>query len=119
MTNLLVRLFVKQREELHLPAVRRAYGTLAAVVLFALKLIAGVLSGMLSIRADAVNNLSDAGSSIISLVSFRISAKPADREHPFGHARIEYVASMIVSFLILLIGVELIKGSTVGWCDTW
>ena len=118
MTNLLVRLFVKQREELHLPAVRRAYGTLAAVVgillnllLFAIKLIAGVLSGMLSIRADAVNNLSDAGSSIISLVSFRISAKPADREHPFGHARIEYVASMIVSFLILLIGVELIKGS--------
>lgn len=75
------------------------------------KFIVGVLSGALSVQADAVNNLSDAGSQIISLVSFRIAARPADREHPFGHARIEYVASMIVSFAILLVGWELLTGS--------
>ena len=99
-------------------AKRERYGTLSAVIgigvnllLFAGKLTAGILSGSVSVRADAVNNLSDAGSSVISLVSFKISAKPADRDHPFGHARIEYVASLIVSVLILLIGVELVKGS--------
>ena len=99
-------------------AKRERYGTLSAVIgigvnllLFAGKLAAGILSGSVSVRADAVNNLSDAGSSVISLVSFKISAKPADRDHPFGHARIEYVASLIVSVLILLIGVELVKGS--------
>ena len=118
MTELLARLFIKDHKNTRHPAVRRAYGTLCAivgillnVVLFAIKLVAGTLSGSLSIRADAMNNLSDAGSSVISLVSFKISAKPADHDHPFGHARIEYVASMIVSFLIMLIGVELCKGA--------
>lgn len=118
MTELLSRLFVKQHDDVSNPRVRRAYGTLASVVgivlnllLFAAKFAVGTLFGSVSITADAINNLSDAGSQIISLISFRISAKPADREHPFGHARIEYVASMIVSFLILLIGVELLKES--------
>ena len=118
MTKLLIRLFVKNRDDLKNPAVRAAYGTLSGIVgivvnliLFAAKFIVGTLSGSIAITADAVNNLSDAGSSIISLVTFRISAKPADREHPFGHARIEYVSSMIVSFLILLIGYELITSS--------
>lgn len=118
MTNLLIRLFIKNRNDLKNPAVRAAYGTLSGIVgivvnliLFAAKFIVGTLSGSIAITADAVNNLSDAGSSIISLVTFRISAKPADREHPFGHARIEYVSSMIVSFLILLIGYELITSS--------
>lgn len=118
MINLLTRLFVKNSEDVKSPTVRRAYGTMASVVgilanvlLFVIKFIAGTLSGSISIRADAVNNLSDAGSSVISLVSFKISAKPADRDHPFGHARIEYVASMIVSFLILFVGVELVRGS--------
>lgn len=118
MTNLLSRLFIKNYRDVSAPRVRRSYGTLASVVgiilnviLFAAKFCVGTLFGSVSITADAVNNLSDAGSQIISLISFRISAKPADREHPFGHARIEYVASMIVSFLILLIGVELIKES--------
>lgn len=99
-------------------AKRERYGTLSAAIgigvnllLFAGKLTAGILSGSVSVRADAVNNLSDAGSSVIALVSFKISAKPADRDHPFGHARIEYVASLIVSVLILLIGAELVKGS--------
>ncbi len=118
MTSLLTKLFIKNRDEVELPRVRRAYGTLVSIVsmvwniiLFAAKFTVGTLTGSVSITADAVNNLSDAGSQVISLISFRISAKPADREHPFGHARIEYVASMIVSFLVLLIGVELFKES--------
>ena len=118
MTELLSRLFVRDRDRVNDPRVRRAYGTMSAVVgilanvLLALfKLLAGALSGSIAIVADAVNNLSDAGSQVISLISFKISAKPADRDHPFGHARIEYVASMIVAFLILTVGVELFKQS--------
>jgi cation diffusion facilitator family transporter len=118
MIDLLTKIFVKNKDNVKDPVVRRAYGTLASVVgillnvlLAAAKLLAGTLSGSISIRADAINNLSDAGSSVISLFSFKLSAKPADRDHPFGHARMEYVASMIVSFLILFIGVELIRGA--------
>lgn len=118
MTNLLIRLFIKNREAVTSPSVRRAYGTMVSIVsmivnilLFAAKFTVGTLAGSVSITADAVNNLSDAGSQIISFISFRISAKPADREHPFGHARIEYIASMIVSFFILLIGFELLRES--------
>lgn len=117
MTNLICRLFLRGRDPSTAEG-RRAWGTATAVVgiilnilLSAGKFTVGMLSGSLSIRADAVNNLSDAGSQIISLVSFRIAARPADREHPFGHARIEYVASMIVSFAILLVGWELLSGS--------
>ena len=118
MQNLLIRLFVKDRDNVRSPIVRRAYGKLVSTVgillnllLAAFKLLAGLLTGSIAISADAVNNLSDAGSSVISLISFKIAAKPADRDHPFGHARIEYVASMIVAFLILLIGVDLVKDS--------
>ena len=118
MTDLLSRIFVKNHTKTSDPRVRRGYGTLVSVtgillnlLLFVAKFVVGTLYGSIAITADAVNNLSDAGSQIISLISFRISAKPADREHPFGHARIEYVASMIVSFLILLIGFDLFKES--------
>lgn len=118
MTKLLCRLFVKDGENVKDARVRRAYGTLCSVVgivlnlvLFFGKFTVGVLSGSLSIRADAVNNLTDALSQLISLVSFRIAAKPADRDHPFGHARMEYVASMIVSMLILIIGYQLFRDS--------
>ena len=118
MIRLLTKLFVKNAEDVENPAVRSAYGTMVSVtcillnlLLSAAKFLAGALVGSIAIRADAVNNLSDAGSSLVSLISFKISAKPADRDHPFGHARIEYVASMIVSFLILFVGVELVKGS--------
>jgi cation diffusion facilitator family transporter len=118
MTEFLVRRFVKNRENIRDPQVRRQYGMLSSItgiilnlLLFLSKFVVGTLFGSVSIVADAVNNLSDAGSQIISMISFRISAKPADREHPFGHARIEYVASMIVSFLILLIGLELLRES--------
>lgn len=82
-------------------------GILGNLLLALMKLIVGLLAGSVAIIADALNNLSDAGSAIVTLVSFRMAAKPADRDHPFGHARIEYIASMIVSFLILLVGSEL------------
>ena len=118
MTDLLCRLFIKNHTEVSNPDVRRRHGTLVSTVgiLFNLllclgKMLAGALSGSVSIVADALNNLSDAGAQIISLISFKLSAKPADRDHPFGHARIEYVASMAVSFLIILIGFELLKSS--------
>ena len=118
MIELLSRLFVRGYKEPKDPAVRARYGTMVAVVcilanilLSVGKFLVGLLLGSIAITADAVNNLSDAGSSLVGLVSFRISAKPADRDHPFGHARIEYVASMIVSFLILLVGFELFRSS--------
>ena len=118
MTELLSKLFVKNHKNTTDPIVRSAYGTMVSIIgillnalLFAAKFTVGTLCGSVAISADAVNNLSDAGSQLISLITFRIASKPADREHPFGHARIEYVASMIVSFLILYIGVELLKES--------
>ena len=114
MTELLSKLFVKNYQSPDTPSVRKNYGTMASIVgiavnilLSALKLFAGIITASVAITADALNNLSDAGASGISLISFKLSAKPADREHPFGHARIEYIASMIVSFLILLVGFEM------------
>lgn len=116
MLSLIGRLFIKNGNDVTNPKVRRAWGTLASVfgivmnlVLFAAKFTVGTLLGTVAIRADAINNLSDAGASAVSLISFKISAKPADREHPFGHARIEYIASLVVSFFILFIGVELVR----------
>lgn len=124
MTQLLCKLFVKNHQNVTDPKVRGAYGVMVSVVgillnllLFGAKFLVGMLFGAVSIVGDAINNLSDAGSSLISLISFRISSKPADREHPFGHARIEYVTSMIVSFLVLLIGVELLKESVAKILD--
>ena len=118
MTSLLIKLFIKSPHATHSPAVRRAYGTLASTVGIILNLLlavgkftVGLLFGAIAVQADALNNLSDAGSQIISLITFKVAAKPADRDHPFGHARIEYVASMVVSFMILLIGWELLSGS--------
>lgn len=118
MTQLLCKLFIKDGERTADPVVRRRYGTLVSIVgilvnllLCAGKMVAGIMTGAVSITADAVNNLSDAASQIVSLISFKLSAKPADRDHPFGHARIEYVASMAVSFLVLLVGFELLKSS--------
>ena len=118
MLTLLAKLFVKNKDRVSSPAVRSAWGLLVSLysiflnlLLFGVKFLASVLAGSLAMQADAINNLSDAGSSVVSLISFKISAKPADRDHPFGHERIEYVASMIVSFLILFVGIELVRGS--------
>ena len=118
MTEFLCKLFVKDRENIKSSAVRRAYGTLVSVVGIIMNLLVavgkitvGLIFGAISLAGDGINNLSDAGSQIISLVSFKLAAKPADRDHPFGHARIEYVASMIVSFFVLLVGWNLLRES--------
>ena len=118
MISLLVKLFYGGMDMSDEKAVRRAYGTACSgagigfnVLLFAGKLIAGMLSGSVAIVSDAFNNLSDAGSSIISLVGFKLSSKKSDPQHPFGHGRLEYISGLCVSFLIILMGVELGKAS--------
>ena len=118
MSDLLVRHFVKDWEYPDNPEVRRQYGRLGSVVgilvnllLSMGKLVTGALSGSVAITADGVNNLSDAGSSVVSLVSFRLAARPADADHPYGHARYEYLASMGVAVIILLLGIELARDS--------
>lgn len=118
MINLLCRLFVKNHTDLKSPDVRRAYGTMVSVIGIVLnllislgKLTVGILFASLSVAADAINNISDAGTSLLALVGFRISAKPADRDHPFGHARMEYIISLAVSFLILMVGIDLLRDS--------
>ncbi len=103
---------VKARERCGL--ITSIVGVFINVLLAAIKLAAGLLSGSIAIVADALNNLSDAGASVVTFFSFKISSKPADRDHPFGHARFEYVCSMIVSFLILLVGFELMVESVSG-----
>lgn len=120
MTNFLIRTFIKDRENTADLHVRTAYGKLSGtvgivvnVLLFFAKLIAGMLTGSVSITADAVNNLADASSAIVSLLGFKMAAKPADPEHPYGHARYEYLAGLAVAVLILIIGVDLMK-SAVG-----
>ncbi|MBR5485104.1 MAG: cation transporter [Oscillospiraceae bacterium] len=118
MTELLIRKLVKNHEQVKDPAVRAAYGTAAVavgivtnLVLFAGKITVGLLFSSVSIIADAVNSLSDAGSSLITLVGVKISAKPADPDHPYGHERAEYICGFLVSLVILLLGIELCKGS--------
>ncbi len=118
MTKFLIKLFVKNSEQTDKKEVRTSYGKLAGavgivcnVILFAVKLIVGLLSGSVSITADAVNNLADASSSIFSLLGFKLAAKPADADHPYGHARYEYLSGLMVAVLIMVIGVELLKGS--------
>ncbi len=118
MTQLLLRLFVPGHDDLSQPMVRSAIGKLAGtvgiicnIILFAGKLLAGLLSGSVSIIADAMNNLSDASSSIITLIGFRLAEKPADEDHPYGHARYEYLAGLAVAAIIVIIGFELAKTS--------
>lgn len=118
MTKLLLRLFVKNYRNTDDPKVRGAYGRLAGLVglvcnllLFAGKLVAGTLAGSVSVTADAVNNLSDASSSLVTLFGFKLAERPADEEHPYGHARMEYLSGLLVAVLILVIGVELAKSS--------
>ena len=118
MIRLLARWLIPDRENVTSPAVRRAYGTLCGVVgivlnilLFAGKLFAGQLSGSIAVTADAFNNLSDAGSSVVTLLGFRLAGKKPDSDHPFGHGRMEYVSGLVVAGLILLMGAELVKTS--------
>lgn len=118
MFHLLSKLFIKNYEDYTDPNVRQSYGILAGAVgillnflLFAAKALAGLLSRSIAITADAFNNLSDAGSSVITLIGFRLSGQEADSDHPYGHGRIEYLSGLIVAAIILLMGVELIKSS--------
>lgn len=115
MTGLLIKLFIKNGEDIKSQSVRVAYGNLGSAVgivcnllLFAVKLTAGILAGSMAIIADGLNNLSDMGSSVISMIGFRLSSKPADSDHPFGHGRMEYLSAFTVSVLILVVGVELL-----------
>ena len=118
MITFLASLFIKDRRNYDSPAVRQAYGVLSGAVgiglnilLFLGKWIAGTLSGSIAITADAFNNLSDAGSSIITLIGFRLSGQAPDPEHPFGHGRMEYISGLLVSVAILVMGFELICSS--------
>lgn len=118
MTQLLIRLFIKRPEDTKDPVVRTAYGNLASIVGMACnillclgKLTAGTLFGSIAIMADALNNLSDASSNIVSLIGFRLASKAPDAEHPYGHARYEYLAGLVVSVTILAIGLSLGKES--------
>ena len=118
MNELLFKLFIKDYNDVKKPQVREAYGKLAGMVgvisnlfLCAIKVIAGVLSASISIIADGINNLSDATSSIITLVGFKLAALPEDEDHPYGHARSEYLAGLIVSIIIIFVGLSLGKSS--------
>ena len=118
MVTLLAGIFIKDKENTSSPEVRQAYGMLTGIVgiflnicLFAGKFIAGTISSSISITADAFNNLSDAGSSFVTLIGFKLAGAKPDPDHPFGHGRIEYVSGLIVSGVILLMAFELIKNS--------
>ena len=118
MISLLAKWFISRREQAEDGAVRRAWGALCGFVgialnllLFAGKLASGALSGSIAVTADAFNNLSDAGSSVVTLLGFRLAGKKPDSDHPFGHGRMEYVSGLVVAGLILLMGAELAKTS--------
>lgn len=118
MAGLLIKLFKRKGADDKSVAGREKYGKFSAVTglicnvfLFFIKLTAGILSSSVSVVADAVNNLSDSGSCLVTLFGFKLSSKPADKEHPFGHGRIEYMSGFIVAVVIILVGVELLKTS--------
>ncbi len=118
MTKLLIRMFVKNRDDVKDPAVRTIYAALSSftgivlnLLLFIGKLLIGIFSNSVATVADAFNNLTDAGSSVITLIGFRLSSKPVDPEHPHGHGRFEYIAAFIVDMIIILVGFELFTAS--------
>ena len=118
MGKLLIKLFVRDYENTEDPKVRESYGKFAGVVgiisnlfLCIMKILIGVFSGSIAIIADGINNMADASSSIITLVGFRLASKPEDEDHPYGHARIEYLTGLFVSILIIVLGVQLFKTS--------
>lgn len=114
----LAKFFIKDNDKVNLPSVRQSYGVLSGatgiafnIILFLSKFFAGLVSGSIAIMGDAFNNLSDAASSVVTLVGFKLSGQEADEDHPFGHGRIEYIAGLIVSLFIVIMGVELIHSS--------
>lgn len=118
MTEFLVRRFVKNSDDINNPVVRGKYGMLSSITgiicnifLFLLKYIMGTLSGSIAIVSDAFNNLSDSASCIVTLFGYKLAAKPADKDHPFGHGRMEYLTSLIIAAVIIVMGIELFKDS--------
>lgn len=118
MTQLLIKIFIKNHRDTKSVEVRNRYGNLGSIVgicanvmLSIIKVVIGYITASLSIVADGFNNLADVGSSVVTLLGFKLSNKPADRDHPFGHGRMEYISAFVVSFLILLVGFELFKNS--------
>ncbi len=118
MTSLLVKLFIKDKENITDPKVRNSYGTLSGVVgiianiiLCSIKFFAGFVTGSVSVMADALNNLADAASSVITVIGFKMAGKKADTNHPFGHGRIEYLTGLLISAFIVVMGYELLKSS--------
>lgn len=118
MVNFLAKLFIKDYKNIESEKVRNSYGVLAGIfgiisnlLLFVAKIIIGLISSSISIIADAINNLSDMGTSLLTLVGFKISGKPADKDHPFGHQRIEYIIGLIIAMFIIFIGFELFTTS--------
>ncbi len=118
MTGFLIRLFVRNSSRTSDQQVREAYGVLGGAVgllcnltLFLVKLVVGILTGSIAVSVDAVNNLSDAGSSLVALFGARFAAKPADERHPFGHGRMEYVAGLVVAVIIIAVGLDFLKSS--------
>jgi len=117
-TDFLVKKFVKKHEEINDIKVRESYGTLSSVVgiicniiLFIAKFIMGTLANSISIVSDAFNNLSDCASCVVTLFGYKMAAKPADKDHPFGHGRFEYLTSLVIAMVIVLVGFELFMGS--------
>lgn len=120
MGKLLIRLFIKDYQHTEDPKVRERYGKLAGAVgivsnglLCAMKILIGLFTHSIAIVADGINNLADASSSIITLVGFRLAAMPEDKDHPYGHARIEYITGLFVSVLIIVIGIQLLRSSVI------
>ena len=124
MTNLLVKIFIKDSDRVNDPTVRKCYGTLSSVVgiicnilLFIAKYIIGTLSNSISIVSDAFNNLSDCAGCLVTLLGYKMASKPADRDHPFGHGRIEYLTALFLSVIIMFVGAELLRGSAAKIID--
>ena len=118
MISFFSKIFIKNYQDIKSPSVREKYGILCGaigiffnILLFLFKMIAGILSKSVAVTADAFNNLSDAGASIVTMLGFKLSGKEPDKDHPFGHGRIEYIAGLVVYFLILFMGFELFKSS--------
>ena len=118
MTEMLIKKFIKNPEDIDNPKVRRSYGTLSSFVgiicnifLFCAKYLLGTFSNSISIVSDAFNNLTDSAGCIVTLLGYKMSSKPADKDHPFGHGRMEYLSTLTIAIIILMVGFELLKNS--------
>lgn len=118
MVNLLIKKFIKNYDDINNPVVRKHYGMLSSftgiicnIILFAIKYAAGTLSHSISIISDAFNNLSDCASCLVTLLGYKLASKPADRDHPFGHGRMEYLTTLTIAVIVILVGAELLKNS--------